>query len=311
MLPLIDDADPKVRRSAIQSLTRDLKSDPVVVRRLVDRLADKDTMVRYAAATWFQYQGKTAEPALPGLIKLVKQDAERNVRNAAADALRTSGEAGVAALADLLSAIDPDVRASALQAFDRRYVDFETAPTPKALQPRFVELLDDNSPNVQYVAAQALVLLEEPPADLTPKLIAHRNEKVRDFIAYRLFTPAERSGELPYKQELLAAVKTDKRMRQRYGRYLGYLGDEAEPLLLEMLDDDSPFVRGEAAKGLARLPTKSEKGVPRLQELLKDMTIIERDTKERVCHAAGETLNRILGTRRYTENLPRLEITGK
>lgn len=65
-----------------------IENDPASIPLIIERLTDKVFLLREEAAVALGRFGPAASAALPALQRMVKEDAERSCRQAAADALR-------------------------------------------------------------------------------------------------------------------------------------------------------------------------------------------------------------------------------
>ena len=83
-------------------------------------------------------------------------------------------------------------------------------------------------------------------------------------------------------------------------------------MLVKLLGDSDPTVRGDAASSLGELGPAAKDAAGALKRLLTDLAEIPHsDLDDRVCHHAGLALNRILGDKDYEEGLPYKRPDGK
>jgi HEAT repeat protein len=302
---LVDDADKEVRWQAVRGLAlAERDANTVAFPTLIQLLRDPDPKVQQMAAVAFGFRDMLSEPVAAGLIELIKSNTSEAARQSAARALRTGGPAGIAALQTLLNSPDVWVRAAAVSTFSFRSV------TPPAVQPRIIELLDDADPDIQKSAAQAIVYFDPPPIKVLPKMLAHRNPDIIAQTIRSLLIPWS-PAPVPCSDEVFVAISADLSLQKKFAGSMSRLGPRTIPILVKLLDDAEPRVRGSAAIGISPLGDAAKEAVPALKSLLTDMAVIERTSKKRVCHNAASALNSIFKTSQYSKDLPPLEPDGK
>jgi hypothetical protein len=308
---LLKDKDDAVRAEAVRAICGiNRKASKDTIPALTELLGDPIKKVRETAADALCYRGPAAEPAIPTLVKAIAQDASPEVRKNAALALRTSGPQGVEALLGMLDDKSVQVRRTATSAFEFRHPDADPYETPHKAVPKFVALLDDESPEVRKSAALAIVRISELPLDTVFLLLRHKDVVVRRAAVENLsFGPSLETDE--FRTALFECMKDDKDYCRERPDLLSHAGPKSIPILITLLDDRSPAVRGHAASALGALRPAAKEAVGPLKRLLSDKTKMPyRDDDERVCHCAAEALNRILGDKDYREGLPELTPDG-
>jgi len=110
------DSEPAVRRAAVYAFSR--YGEPRATVALVERLADPDPWTRLFAARTLARSGAAAEPALPTLLALAREDESQNVR---AEAVAAAGALGGGASLPAELAGDPSfhVRAALARALGK------------------------------------------------------------------------------------------------------------------------------------------------------------------------------------------------
>jgi len=84
---LLQDVKPEDGNVRYQALLA-IENDPASIPLIIGRLSDKVFLLREEAAVALGRFGPEASAAIPALQRMVKEDAERSCRQAAADALR-------------------------------------------------------------------------------------------------------------------------------------------------------------------------------------------------------------------------------
>jgi HEAT repeat protein len=310
LVGLLHDEEAKIReRGALALCWVDRKSSPAAIPALVAVLVDPNERVRGNAASALTWHGPAAAAAIPALTRVLEQDESDRVREKAAIALRTAGPEGVAVLVGLLDDQRTEVRRLAVQAFVNTYPTSQISHTPPEALPKLLALLADESPAVRKAAAVAIVSLTPPPPEAVEQILKQDDLAARQAAVAALL---ERNQAELFQDQLLKYVDSDAEFRRRYSGLLSRLGPQSIPVLLKLLDDDSPSVRGYAASALGNFGSKAEAAVPALKKLLSDLTAIPRgDLDDRVCHHAGLALSLILNDKSYRDGLPPRRPDGK
>jgi len=103
LLKMLHDRDPRVRQAAALALGRVRAKDRGVALALTDALEDTEGSVRYSVFIVLNEMGSAAEPAVPTLIRMVREDREAEF---AAYLLGRIGPAARAAVPDLVAMYD-------------------------------------------------------------------------------------------------------------------------------------------------------------------------------------------------------------
>jgi len=310
LVTAMKDPDASLRRQAIISSNWiDKQATTPLIPRYVELLSDADDRVRAAAAGALTFRGSTAEPATPKLLELLADDKSAEVRRAAATALRTAGPKAVAALFALVDDKRVDVRRAVLATFQGSYVGADPTTTPLYAVTRLESLLDDANPQIRKDAAMGLIGLGPGiPADVVGKLLGNRDPGVRHVSAEALLM---RNNATVFQVELLKLMDSDEELRRANANLLSRLGPGAIPMLLKLLADRDPNVRGNAAESLGHFGRAAKDAVDPLKKLLTDMVEIRgSESGECVCHRAGQALRQITGDEAYIKGLPPLRPDG-
>jgi HEAT repeat protein len=150
---LLKDKESLVRKSAASSLRLIGNKEEATVKALIDALADPDRDVRYCSADAIPSIGPAATPAVPSLIKLLKDQGDEGIRKSAARALGAIGpgaKSSVPALIEALEDNDLYVRVAAALALGK------IGPEAKAAVPALKKALESDSKELQRLAAFAL-----------------------------------------------------------------------------------------------------------------------------------------------------------
>jgi HEAT repeat protein len=308
---LLKDKDDAVRTEAVLAICGTTwKANKDATPVLIELLGDPIERIRVSAAGALSWRGAVAEPVIPALVKTITQDASPEVRHNAARALRTGGPRGVDALLGMLDDKSVQVRRTAISVFEFQYPNAQPYETPLRAVPKLVALLEDESPEVRKSAAIAIVRIGDVPLGVVFRLLRHKDVVVRRVAAENLsFGPRFETDE--FRAALFECMKGDRDFCREHPGVLSRAGPKSIPILITLLDDRSPAVRGHTASALGALGPAAKEAVGPLKRLLSDKTIMpRRDDDERVCHCAAEALNRILGDKDYREGLPELAPDG-
>ena len=192
LMRLLDDDDPKVRGRAALAFSgfpRQAEIGKAAIPRLVELFRDPDDDVRRHAVGFFVFLGPTAEPAVPDLVRVLKEDKLPDVRYSAAPALRTTGLKAQQILIALLDEKSIEVRRAVVKALVFQYM--ETVPQEELQKsaPKLKELLHDDDSEVRRIAAEALRFqnpqVKETVRELT-QMLQDKDKKVRRAAAVNL-----------------------------------------------------------------------------------------------------------------------------
>jgi HEAT repeat protein len=301
---LLKDNDPTVRaETALAICWMDRQASNEAIPALAELLDDQNEKVRKNAASALVFRGAPVEPAIPALVRTVILDNSPAVRHEAALALRTDGPKGIDALSVLLENQNREVRRAAIGVFENSYPG-EPRDAPLKFVPRIVALLQDESPEIRKSAAIGLVRIGDAPAEVITQLLRHQDVEVRRAAASTLLVGMLDQTK-KFRPEMIEFMEGEMSFCQTNASLLSRAGPKSIPILMKLLDDDSPMVRGEAASALGELGPAAKDAAGPLKRLLKDLADIPlADLDDRVCHHAALALNQILGDRDYREGLP-------
>jgi HEAT repeat protein len=255
------------------------------VDELIVKLNNRNYRVRTGAADAL---GKIGEPAVPALIKALKDEyAYLRVREKAADALVAIGKPAVPVLIEALE--DKDAQGWAIGVLDR-IKDGSNVPA-------LIEALKDKNVQVRANAAKALMRIKD--ARVVPALIG----ALRDgnaFVRYCAAGSLAEAKSLPQAKgtpavpALIWVLKhMDGRIRSQVAIALGKIKDvRAVPALIEALKYRDKTVRWMAAFALGDIANAKSRNkeaaiaVPALIEALSDKKIV----RERAARVLGKIL---------------------
>ncbi len=308
---LLKDKDAAIHEEAVLAICGiDRQASKDAIPNLTELLGDPIERIRENAATALCFRGPTVGPAIPALVKVILYDTSLRVRHDAAMALRTSGPKGVEVLLGMLDDKSAQVRYTAVSMFEGQYPNDDPHETPFKAVPKFVALLQDESPEVRKSAAIALVRISDVPLDVISYLLRHKDIEVRHAAADNLVFSARLETD-QFRAELLEFMKGDMDFCRTHPSLFAHAGPNSIPILLRLLNDRSAGVRGHTASALGQFGPAAKEAAGPLKRLLGDQAIMpSRDDDERVCHCAAAALNRILGDKDYREGLPPLTPDG-
>ncbi|MBE7379909.1 MAG: HEAT repeat domain-containing protein [Leptolyngbya sp. SIO1E4] len=221
---------------------------------------------------YLDYQGALAPDQAVGLLLVLLQDDESDVRYRAAEALGQLGQgsdAVVAALLPLLQDDESDVRSHAAEAL------VKLGQGSNAVVATLLPLLQDDESDVRSHAAEALVKLGQGSNAVVATLLPLLQDD-KFFVRSRT---AEALGQLGQGSDavvaaLLPLLQDDESLvRSSAAEALGQLGQGSDAVvaaLLPLLQDDKFFVRSSAAEALGQLGQGSDAVVAALLPLLQD-----------------------------------------
>jgi len=171
VLPLLEDAEPVIRKFAIATTaTLDAKGREAAVPLLAKRLKDDSASVRISAVNALADFGPLAAGAA-GDLAAASADEDSDVRQTAIAALAELGPAGIAAKATLLSTVgdskaSDDLRSGALAA------QVAIAPAAPETSAALLKLLDEKSGELRESAAHFAPRLKAASPAIIAKLAA-------------------------------------------------------------------------------------------------------------------------------------------
>lgn len=166
------DRHPEVRLAALEALGA--MQDASVVPHLMRALKARDARMRRSAAIGLGHLGKLAEPAVPALIKRLKDDPDENVRVNAAEALYKIGDAR--AVKPFLAALNDRADRVRVPAFKAL-----SAWAQPGMEPLLRPPLNYGRPHVRVYAAKLLSRIGTPEALelLKARLVRETHEDVK------------------------------------------------------------------------------------------------------------------------------------
>ncbi|HEX7896905.1 MAG TPA: HEAT repeat domain-containing protein [Planctomycetota bacterium] len=260
------------RADAAEELSRIGPPAKAAVPALVKLLKDKDVDVRLAAASALA----AIEPGNAAILPAVVAELKGEQRKTAAEVLGDLGAPGVPALIDALKDADAGVRWSAAESLGRIGV------AAKAAVPALTAALDDKE--VRSIAADALAAMGPEAKPAIPGLVkiirTEKDRPLRYTAGVALFR-IDKASAGP-ASPLLAEELRNPDGRARHDAItllvsIGPAGQEATPVLIEMLKDKASYARHMAshALGYGRDPRAA---APLLEAFEKDAEIVVRNT---------------------------------
>jgi HEAT repeat protein len=218
----------------------------VTIPSLIDRLQDKEWLVREAAVEALgELEAQDVIPALIGRLR----DAPADGRRAAVEALgKLQAREALPALIERLRDASADVRRASVEALGKLQA--------REAVPALIERLRDASANVRRAAVEALGKLQAREA--VPALIERLRDKNKDVHLTTVETLAGlevREAIPPLIQQL---QNRDWSVREAAAEALGKLEAQgAIPALIERLRDDEEDVRSAAVRTLGNLDARA------------------------------------------------------
>jgi len=310
LVKLLKDPDPAVKVRAMEAIA---EHGEEAVAGLVQALADEKSA--YWACLVLCELGAKAEPAVPGLIKLLDHAAP-DVRQEAVLALAAVGEGAAPAAPRLVKALeDPLLQAPATYALVRigkvpkeaqaklrenakggdpmvkvvsMWALAKLRPRDKALVQEaveaFVEGLKSDREQVRTAAARAISDIRPGPAVMVPLMEQALKGAEPETVRHALDALATLGAEAV--PNLIQALKYEK-ARASVAYVLGEIGPKAAPAteaLAGLLESSDPETRREAAVALAKIGPGAAEAVP---ALVKAMERCEGSAGCPMCFALG------------------------
>lgn len=198
-----------------------------------------------------------------------------------------------------------EVRLEAAKSLGGPFASVYSQGTPPEALPKLMKQLSDNNKEVRRIAAGDIVSIRPVPSKEIAQLLSHKDTVVRHAAAKGLLYSEQPSIIRQFQAGLLRIMKGDADFCRRNVQLLSKAGPGAVPILVRTLDDKNPNVRSDAALSLGGMGPAAKEAVPVLRRLLADMAkVYNNDIDHRVCHSAGEALNKILGDKNYLKGLP-------
>lgn len=255
---LTRDADPQARSQAL-ALLRRLEAPEVAERVVVLFLSDPDPRVRAFAVSELRSIHKTAEAAIPQIVKLLNDDSPF-VREQVVNTLAQLGVPAAEQVVALLRSPDANLRLRALEALAR----FRRAP-PSAVAP-LAKALQDSDERVRAEAAKALGRYGAFVRDVVPALAAALEDKDRAVRLHAINSLGMVGGKarawfVPAPPSTVAALAkvlkdSDERVRaeaaKTLGKYVAFVKDVV-PVLVAALEDKERAVRLQAINSLGTI----------------------------------------------------------
>jgi HEAT repeat protein len=260
----------------------------LAVFALRDCLSDPVTAVRVGAAQALGQVGPAAAPAVPDLVRLLRDDDE-TVRCRAAEALGVIGdESAVPALAENLGNPSPAVQEAAARALGA----FKQAALSAV--PALVPLLRDPEDSVRQAAADALSKVGPLPGETAAALaegLSSPDSVVQTQTAEAIGAIGEAAAEAaPALVEAL--TNGSDRVRAKAAEALGKMGEAAAPAavpkLVVALRDEDNWVSALAAEALGEMGEAAEEAVPALVRSLRHINPLVRANAAEALGKMGE-----------------------
>ncbi len=248
LVDAMGDEDQQVRITAAKSLA---KVGDAAIPTLVEALQNDSWHIRINSVGALALFGKKAEPAREILVTIVRTADEKMVNNAATT-LAKIGPDAIRSLAPLLKDESEDVRLRALRAIAAAAIDMES---DKVCAELLASVLHDESKQIVDRAAKTLTLY-------------------CSWYGTETLSAELKQQAIPYLIQGMSSK--DEYIRRQCTRELGGLNvslQNAEPVvtaLMDKLDDDSPFVRSDAARALGHLGQVAKIAAPTLVEIVKN-----------------------------------------
>jgi HEAT repeat protein len=246
-------------------------------------LKSKDVAARRRAIGQLREMGRAASDALPALLAAL-DDADRQIRGGACQALTFLGPKARSAVPRLIDALDnPDERI----AFALALRSIGPAAVPALLR----AIKDDKRPRVRAGAARTLGLLHDELETVPAELLAalkDSHETVRLEAVRALGSFVARAPVSTHQPDAPARVQVpDAPAREPAVPSLARRDGVAA--LLDALKDDSMPVRRQAALALASAGPEADRAVPALREALQTG---DRELRQNVLRALGALCRR-------------------
>jgi len=235
LVALLKDSDAKVRGQAITALSKIHPDSHITLPEFIKLLEDADPAIRLRILNAIT---ETGEAAVPALVKALKND---KAAYWACLVLRDIGPAAygaVPALAEKLSAPQPEVRREAVLALAA------IGSNAASAAPKIAALLEDEQ--LKAPATYALVRVGHVPADAEAKIRANVKSQDKYLSTTSLWA-------------LAMIHSSDKQLRK-----------EAAEALVEGLKSQDPLARVAAARALAALPPAPDITIPIFEKAFKD-----------------------------------------
>jgi len=247
------------------------KLSPDAVPQIVELLRDENPRVRSWAIKALKELGPQSDSTVPLLSQLI-QDEGDGVRKAAIRALVAVGsdEAASAAVPSLRKMLLDDQDPDGVVAMENAAA---LGALAKPLVPDLIGVLQDGSATAQQrnAAIEALRAIGPDAKEAGPALAAlggDGDSKFRLTITAALAdVQADFDTFLPVITPLLRSE--DRQVRERAARALGTAGVGAAPTLVDMLEDENPYVQIAAARALHRIDPTEDVMIPTLISLLQ------------------------------------------
>jgi HEAT repeat protein len=303
--------DAPVRLKMVQFIGRIGPKAWGTVPALAELLSDSDMDVRLWTLVALESIGPPAKEAIPALLRAMDGGDQPTWERHAPDALASIG---APAIPPLIKAIKEDksatVRAGAAHALGT--LANENPDCMEAL----IGALKDEDPLVRRHAAWGLQAIRPAPKEVVGALVEameDKDEKVRDEAAGWLGIQADKrpwggkADVAPFVPQLLKAIESGKGKTSAYAlRALGTVGPKDPkvlPVLVERLKDSDDLMAQEAVEGLLQFGPEAHPAAAALAEFLKTKGPPDKTTggtaQERVCQVLA-----IIGPKAAKDALP-------
>jgi HEAT repeat protein len=250
---------------------RTLKSVPQILAQLNLALQDADAEVRTAAAKRLAHVGPNAKGSVPNLI-VALGDKDARVREAAANTFYFIGSSGEEAVPALLEAMRHDEVSNV-----RSNAALSLAKVGAPAIPHLLEALRDKDAEVRRLAAWSLGEHNPKRKDVLPALQTASKDTDPNVREYALSSMGIIDSEnSDVFRALLAGLEDPSPVVRRGCAYdfwrMGPRAQSAAKPLIGLLEDHDLGVRREAMNALLKIGSLTREHVPLLTKLLKDET---------------------------------------
>jgi HEAT repeat protein len=208
-------------------------------------------------------------------------------------------------LVELLDDQSESIRLEAALSLGGPFASVDPQGAPRVALLKLMRLVGDKNADIRKVAAGDIVSIRPVQEKEVARLLGHKDIVVRHAAATAILYARPFQAVETFRPALLKLMNADADFCRRNVQLLPVVGTGAVPILVKLLDDKAPGVRSNSALALSRLGPAAKQAAPALKRLLTDMAkVFNNDKGHRVCHSAGEALNRILGDKNYLAGLP-------
>lgn len=295
LVEALKDTDADVAKHARRALERIKFLSDTTVARLVDELSNPDPAVQKRAVEMLISFGLKADATIPELSRVLLEEDEPDVRQAAAKALGRVGTSADIAVASLMRAMQdsrPEVRREAAMSLGR------LKPASEKMVVGLTQRLADDTEKVEVrvAAANSLGNLGPPAKSAVPILVATLDQGDRDLLKASIQTLGkigpEASAAVPSLRKALDRAEPD--IRYAAAKALGDIGPAAGAAVPDLVDAlqslDTPMVR-EAQNALIKINLPA---VDAMRALLDEGELTQQQVAVGILGQIGENAQRAL-----------------